>query len=54
MVFLEQFDAASPAECYKRCESVTPQQALALAQQPADPAQSCIRPASCRPVTPTI
>jgi len=31
MQFLEQFDAASPTECYERRESVVPQQALALA-----------------------
>jgi hypothetical protein len=31
MQFLEQFDAASPNECYERRESVVPQQALALA-----------------------
>src|SRR4029077_20863219 len=30
MQFLEQFDAASPSECYERRESVIPQQALAL------------------------
>jgi hypothetical protein len=30
MAFLEQFDAASPSECYERHESVVPQQALAL------------------------
>jgi hypothetical protein len=29
--FLETFDAASVNECYRRCESVVPQQALALA-----------------------
>lgn len=29
--FLEIFDAASPVECYKRNESIVPQQALALA-----------------------
>jgi hypothetical protein len=28
--FLDQFDAASPSECYQRHESVVPQQALAL------------------------
>jgi hypothetical protein len=28
--FLDQFDAASPTECYERRESVVPQQALAL------------------------
>jgi hypothetical protein len=42
MVFLELFDAASPAECYKRSESVAPQQALALANSPLTQAQSCI------------
>ncbi len=30
MSFLDQFDAASPVECYERRESVVPQQALAL------------------------
>jgi hypothetical protein len=30
MQMLEQFDAASPSECYERRESVIPQQALAL------------------------
>jgi hypothetical protein len=30
MQFLDQFDAASPTECYERRESVIPQQALAL------------------------
>src|SRR5215470_17725756 len=30
MMFLDQFDPASPTECYERRESVVPQQALAL------------------------
>jgi hypothetical protein len=30
MTFLDQFDAASPTECYERTQSVIPQQALAL------------------------
>jgi hypothetical protein len=30
MLFLDQFDPASPTECYQRRESVLPQQALAL------------------------
>jgi hypothetical protein len=30
MPFLDQFDAASPTECFERTESVIPQQALAL------------------------
>jgi hypothetical protein len=30
MLFLDQFDVASPSECYRRHESVVPQQALAL------------------------
>ena len=30
-LFLQMFDAANPAECYRRTESVMPQQALALA-----------------------
>ena len=34
MTFLELFDAASPTECYRRTESVVPQQALALANSP--------------------
>jgi hypothetical protein len=34
MIFLELFDAASPTECYRRTESVVPQQALALANSP--------------------
>jgi hypothetical protein len=40
MIFLELFDAASPTECYKRSESVVPQQALALANSPLTQAQS--------------
>ena len=40
MTFLELFDAASPTECYKRSESVVPQQALALANSPLTQAQS--------------
>ncbi|HKB04047.1 MAG TPA: DUF1553 domain-containing protein, partial [Gemmataceae bacterium] len=40
MVFLELFDAASPVECYKRSETVVPQQALALANSPLTQAQS--------------
>jgi hypothetical protein len=31
MDFLQLFDAASPTQCYRRTESVMPQQALALA-----------------------
>ncbi|MFO0825744.1 MAG: PSD1 and planctomycete cytochrome C domain-containing protein [Gemmataceae bacterium] len=34
MSFLDQFDAASPTECYERTESVIPQQALALHNSP--------------------
>ena len=30
MVFLEMFDVASPTECYRRAETIAPQQALAL------------------------
>jgi hypothetical protein len=30
MPFLEQFDPPSPTECYRRTESLVPQQALAL------------------------
>ena len=40
MMFLELFDAASPVECYKRSESVVPQQALALANSPLTQTQS--------------
>jgi hypothetical protein len=40
MVFLELFDAANPTECYRRSESVVPQQALALANSPLTQAQS--------------
>jgi hypothetical protein len=40
MVFLELFDAASPTECYRRSESVVPQQALALANSPLTQVQS--------------
>src|SRR5262249_41145060 len=32
--FLDQFDAASPTECYQRHESVIPQQGLALYNRP--------------------
>ena len=34
MVFLQVFDAPSPTECYRRQQSVVPQQALALANSP--------------------
>jgi hypothetical protein len=34
MEFLELFDAANVSECYRRSESVVPQQALALANSP--------------------
>jgi len=40
MTFLELFDAANPVECYKRSESVAPQQALALANSPLTQAHS--------------
>jgi hypothetical protein len=40
MTFLEVFDAASPVECYRRSESVVPQQALALANSPLTQAKS--------------
>jgi hypothetical protein len=40
MVFLEIFDAASPTECYRRSETVVPQQALALANSPLTQAES--------------
>jgi hypothetical protein len=35
MAFLDQFDPASPTECYERRVSVTPQQGLAKKQQSA-------------------
>ncbi|OYW17819.1 MAG: hypothetical protein B7Z55_11780, partial [Planctomycetales bacterium 12-60-4] len=34
MTFLVLFDAASPNECYRRSDSIVPQQALALANSP--------------------
>ena len=34
MEFLALFDAANVSECYRRSESVVPQQALALANSP--------------------
>src|SRR5205085_1605728 len=34
------FDAASPSECYRRSETILPQQALALANSPLSLAQS--------------
>jgi hypothetical protein len=34
MTFLRLFDAANPAECYRRQPSIMPQQALALANSP--------------------
>ena len=34
MTFLKVFDAASVGECYRRAESIVPQQALALANSP--------------------
>jgi hypothetical protein len=40
MVFLEIFDAASPTECYRRSETVVPQQALALANSPLTQAEA--------------
>jgi Protein of unknown function (DUF1553)/Protein of unknown function (DUF1549) len=40
MTFLELFDAASPTECYKRSETVVPQQALALANSPLTQTES--------------
>jgi hypothetical protein len=33
-IFMQVFDAASPNECYRRAETVTPQQSLALANSP--------------------
>jgi hypothetical protein len=40
MTFLKLFDAASPNECYRRDQSVMPQQALAMANSPLSFAQS--------------
>ncbi|MFO0944380.1 MAG: DUF1553 domain-containing protein [Planctomycetota bacterium] len=40
MVFLQLFDAASVTECYRRSESIVPQQGLALANSPLAIAQS--------------
>ncbi len=40
MRFLTIFDAASPNECYRRSESIVPQQALALANSPLAVEQS--------------
>jgi hypothetical protein len=40
MTFLKLFDAASPNECYRRDQSVMPQQALALANSSLSIAQS--------------
>ncbi len=40
MTFLKLFDAANVEECYRRSESVIPQQALALANSPLALAQS--------------
>jgi Protein of unknown function (DUF1553)/Protein of unknown function (DUF1549) len=40
MMFLDQFDPASPTECYERRESVVPQQALALNNSPLALSQS--------------
>jgi hypothetical protein len=42
MEFLELFDAANVSECYRRSESVVPQQALALANSPLALAMSRI------------
>ncbi|HYG78207.1 MAG TPA: PSD1 and planctomycete cytochrome C domain-containing protein [Planctomycetota bacterium] len=42
VLFLELFDAANPNECYRRNESIVPQQALALANSPLSMAQSRI------------
>jgi hypothetical protein len=39
-LFLQMFDAANPAECYRRTESVMPQQALALANSGLSLAES--------------
>lgn len=40
MLFLQVFDGASPTECYRRTESIVPQQALALANSPLTPTHS--------------
>jgi hypothetical protein len=42
MTFLKLFDAASAEECYRRAESISPQQALALANSPIVVTQSRI------------
>jgi hypothetical protein len=42
MEFLSLFDAANVTECYRRTESVVPQQALALANSPLSLAMSRI------------
>ena len=34
MLFMQIFDAANPTECYRRAETIVPQQALALANSP--------------------
>jgi hypothetical protein len=40
MEFLSLFDTANPVECYRRSESIAPQQALAMANSPLTLAQS--------------
>jgi hypothetical protein len=40
MQFLSLFDSPNPVECYRRSESIAPQQALAMANSPLTLAQS--------------
>ena len=40
MQFLAMFDSPNPVECYRRSESIAPQQALAMANSPLTLAQS--------------
>jgi hypothetical protein len=40
MTFLALFDSANPVECYRRSESIVPQQALAMANSPLTLAQA--------------
>jgi hypothetical protein len=40
MEFLSLFDSPNPVECYRRSESIAPQQALAMANSPLTLAQS--------------
>ena len=40
MTFLATFDSANPVECYRRAESISPQQSLAMSNSPLILAQS--------------